>query len=362
VGSVARQGCGPLRFLISAGESTGIAARVSDSPREARFAPTSGRRTEQMSSEQSRTTVLLAFLVNVAVMVTKLGAGLLAGSTAMISEGIHSISDIGNEVFLVTSVHRSERPADTRHPFGYGAERFFWSFVAAMGIFITGGMLSLFEAYTAFTRPPGKGHWTLEYGVLGVAALLEGASLVRAVHQIRSEAASANRRPWEHVIKSSDPSVKTVASEDLIAVAGLVVAALGIGLHQLTGNGMWEGASSSLIGLLLIAAAFALARDNMSLLIGESVPTDMSEVLQSTISEHPMVSDVVELMTRYLGADEVMVAARVELIGGLSSDQIAAMSSEIDAQLRSVVSEVTQVFIDATPAGENLADEHKAAS
>ena len=174
---------------------------------------------------------------------TKLGAGLLAGSTAMISEGVHSISDVANELFLVTSVRRSERPPDSRHPFGHGAERFFWSFMAAVGIFLTGGMFSLFGRTRPSPEPPGTGRWALEYGVLGLAAALEGAS--GAGHAPDPERGGVSS-PLVLGTRGEEPgpSVKTVAREDLIAVVGLVIAAVGIGLHQLTGNGRWEGVAS----------------------------------------------------------------------------------------------------------------------
>jgi cation diffusion facilitator family transporter len=301
---------------------------------------------------ESRLTVVVALAVNVAVTVTKLVAGVISGSSAMLSEGAHSISDTVNELFLVASVSRSGRPADDRHPFGYGAERFFWALIAAVGIFVAGGGFSLFEAYRAFVSPPREGHWALEYTVLGIAAVFEGISLTRALHQVRQEAAAAGRAAFEHVVKSPDPSVKTVATEDLIAVVGIAVAVGGVALHQVTGNGRWEAMASAVIGALLVFAAFALARDNMSLLIGESVDPDLVGAIRSTVTEHPMVADVVELLTRYLGAHEIMVAVRVELVRGLTSQQIEAMSSEIDAQLRHLDGEVTQVFVDATGSEE----------
>jgi cation diffusion facilitator family transporter len=301
----------------------------------------------------SRATVALALGVNIAVTVTKITVGIIGGSSAMLSEGAHSISDSVNELFLVASVRRSERSPDERHPFGYGAERFFWSLIAAVGIFIAGGGFSLFEAYRAFTSPPGPGHWVLEYVVLALAGVFEAVSLTRAIRQIRSEAASAGRSSIEHVVKSADPAVKTVATEDLIAICGVLVAVVGVAIHQTTGNGRWEGAASAVIGVLLIVAAIALARDNMSLLIGESVVPETRDSIHDTIERHPMVDTVVELLTRYLGAHEVLVAARVQLVDGLSSTQIAGMSSEIDRQLREANAEITQVFIDATTAEES---------
>jgi cation diffusion facilitator family transporter len=275
----------------------------------------------------------------------------------MLSEGAHSVSDSVNELFLVASVRRSERSADDQHPFGYGAERFFWSLMAAMGIFTVGGGFSLFEAYRAFETPPRPGSWVLEYAVLALAAIFEGSSLIRALHQIRNEAGSVGRTPLEHITKSADPAVKTVASEDLIAIFGILVAIAGVCLHEETGNGRWEGVASAFIGVLLIIAAVALARDNLSLLIGESVAMETRSLIAETIEQHPMVETVVELLTRYLGAHEVLVAARVQLVAGLSSAEVAGMSSDIDKELRRSDAEITQVFIDATTPQESLAGE-----
>ena len=196
----------------------------------------------------SRATVALALAMNLAVTVTKVTVGAIAGSSAMLSEGAHSVSDSADELFLVASIRRSERSADERHPFGYGSERFFWSLIAAVGIFVAGGGFSLFQAFRAFTAPSRPGPWIWEYLVLASAGVFEGCSLMRALHQIRDEAASTGRSPLEHVVKSADPAVKTVASEDLIAVGGVIVAGAGIALHQITGDGRWEGVASAIIG------------------------------------------------------------------------------------------------------------------
>jgi cation diffusion facilitator family transporter len=303
-------------------------------------------------ASESRTTVAIALAANVGVTVVKIAAGIFGGSSALLSEGAHSVSDTANELFLLASVRRSDLPADSRHPFGHGAERFFWALIAAVGIFVAGGGFSLFEAYRSLVAPPGRGSWTLEYAVLAVSAVLEGTSLLRAARQVRREAGAAGRRVTEHVVKSPDPAVKTVASEDAIAVIGLVVAATGIGLHQATGNGRWEAAASAVIGLLLLFVAFVLARDNMSLLVGEAVEPDRMDAIRGALLEHPMVENVVELLTRYLGPEEVLVAVRVEVTDGHSSGDVVCMSADLDRALKALDPQLTQVFIDATTAEE----------
>jgi cation diffusion facilitator family transporter len=301
---------------------------------------------------ESRTTVVIALVANIGVTIVKIVAGVIGGSSALLSEGAHSISDTANELFLVASVRRSDLPADSRHPFGHGAERFFWALIAAVGIFVAGGGFSLFEAYRSLTAPPHSGHWTLEYAVLAASILLEGMSLLRAVRQVRREADDVGRRWAEHVVKSPDPAVKTVASEDSVAVIGVLVAAGGIALHQATGDGRWEAGASAVIGLLLLFVAFVLARDNMSLLIGEAIEPERIDAIREVVRGHPMVDNVVELLTRYLGPNEILVAARVEIADGYSSGDVERMSAEIDRALKTQDPEMTQVFIDATTAEE----------
>jgi divalent metal cation (Fe/Co/Zn/Cd) transporter len=188
--------------------------------------------------------------------------------------------------------------------------------------------------------------------VLGAAVVFEGVSLFRATSQIRREAAQAQRRLVEHVKISADPALKVMASEDSIALVGLALAATGVALHQVTGQRWWEGVAWAAIGVLLICAAVALARDSMSLLIGESVEPELVKAIDKAVSGHPMVEHLVESLTGYLGAHEVMVAVRVELVDDLTSDDIEQMSSEIDTRLRALSTEITQVFVDATTSQE----------
>ncbi|MGC1288878.1 MAG: cation diffusion facilitator family transporter, partial [Streptosporangiaceae bacterium] len=208
-------------------------------------------RSEAGGGGSTRRTVLIAGAANVIVAVAKLAAGLLTGSSAMLAEAAHSVADTLNQAFLLTSLHQGNRPADERHPFGYGQERYFWSLLAAFGIFIAGAGFSVFEGL--LTLRHGGGHsFTVAYIVLGVAFVAEGISLVRAYHQVRGEARSSDTQLIEHVRGSRDTAVKTALFEDSTAVVGLVLAAGGLLLQQLTGSPVWDGGASIAIGVLLV--------------------------------------------------------------------------------------------------------------
>jgi cation diffusion facilitator family transporter len=302
--------------------------------------------------QASRVTVLLALAMNAIIAVAKVLAGAVSGSSAMLAEGAHSVADTVNEVFLLTSLRRSRRPPDSTHPFGYGAERFFWSLLAAIGIFVSGAIFSLYQAITALTGPSGSGEhsYVLSYAVLGVAFVAEGASWIRSVVQLRREAGASDRTFFDHLRRSRDPTVKTVFSEDAAALLGIGIAATAIGLHQATGNRLWDALGAAMIAVLLTVVAFYLGRHNMALLTGQSADPRLRQELWTELMAVPEVDAVVELLTMHIGTDEILLATRLDLADGLSSDQIEDVSSQIEHQIATRHPEVTQVFLDATRA------------
>ncbi len=192
----------------------------------------------------------------------------MTGSSAMLAEAAHSTADTLNQAFLLTSVHQADRPADSGHPFGYGQERYFWSLLAAFGIFVAGAGFSVFEGLLTLHR---REHDPLiAYVVLAVSFVAEGISLLRASAQMRAEARSSGAHVLEHVRTSPDTTVKAALFEDTAALAGLVLAAAGLSLSQLTGSPVWDGASSIAIGTLLIVVAVRLGLDSRDLLIGKA--------------------------------------------------------------------------------------------
>ncbi len=206
------------------------------------------------SRDDTTRTVLIAGAANIIVMIAKLAAGILTGSSAMLAEAAHSFADTLNQVFLFTSVRQGQRPADEQHPFGYGQERYFWSLLAAFGIFIAGAGFSIFEGILSLHSKTSD--FLIAYVVLGVCAIAEGTSFIRAYGQLRGEAHRRHTHTLEHVKTSRDTTVKAALFEDTAAVIGLALAAGGLLLQQVTGNPVWDGGASIAIGVLLIVVAF----------------------------------------------------------------------------------------------------------
>jgi cation diffusion facilitator family transporter len=300
-----------------------------------------------MSSEETTGTVLVALVANLVIAVAKIGAGLLGGSSAMLAEGAHSVADTTNQVFLLTAVRRSRRPPDETHPFGYGKERFFWSLLAAVGIFVSGGVFSVYQGVHALLsgHGEGEGHFLLSYAVLGVAFVAEAVSWLRALHQVRREAEARSRSLVDHVRLSPDPTVKTVLSEDSAALAGILLAAGGIGLHQLTGAAYWDGVAAIAVGLLLCYVAFVLGRDTKELLIGEAAEPELRQALREALASYPEVNAVVEVLTMWLGPESLLVAAKVDVVDTVDGAELEEATARIEADLRRRVPVITELFL-----------------
>jgi cation diffusion facilitator family transporter len=308
---------------------------------------------ERADQRAPRRTVLIALAANASIAVAKLAAGLLSGSSAMLAEFAHSVADTMNQVFLLFSLKLGEREPDAEHPFGYGKERFFWSFLAAVGIFVAGAGFSLFEGLHRIFGPTSEeGSYGIAYAVLAFSLVAEGTSLIRAWRQTRGEA-QARRQTYVGFVRASrDPTTKTVLFEDSAAVTGVLLAFAGVALHQATGNQVFDGLASVAIGVLLAVIAVVLGRDTRKLLIGEAATPEEREAIRGIIDSRAEVDRVLELLTMALAPDRLLVAARIDLADGLSADEVEQASSEIDRELREQVPGVWQVFLDATPRSE----------
>jgi cation diffusion facilitator family transporter len=296
----------------------------------------------------TRRTVLIAGAANIVVAVAKLVAGLVTGSSAMLAETAHSAADTLNQAFLLRSVTQADRPADARHPFGYGQERYFWSLLAAFGIFIAGGGFSIFEGVLAITGKSGGGSPLVGYIVLAVAFVAEGTSFIRALRQVRGEARQRNIDVLDHVNRTPDTTVKAALFEDTAAVIGLVLAGIGLALRQVTGSEVWDGAASIAIGLLLVVVAFKLGFDSKELLIGRAADPREQKTIRSEIESTPGVDELLDLDTMHLGPDHLIVGARVALNDEVSADRVEDLADDIDRRLRERLPLVPHVFIDPT--------------
>jgi cation diffusion facilitator family transporter len=303
---------------------------------------------------ESRATVTIALVANLVIAIAKIVGGLVAGSTALLSEAAHSVADSLNEVFLLAALKRSERGADAEHPFGYGKERFFWSLLAAVGIFVTGACFSAYQGWQALSgHASGAESFPVVYAVLAVALVADATSLVKAVRQTRRTAHAQDRPLADQLRDHRDPTVRTVTAEDASAVIGVVLAAAGVAIHQATGAVAAEGVASLAIAALLAFVAYRLGRDTKGLLIGEAAHPALTETAYRYLSAQPEIDTVLALQTMQLGPDEVLLATRVDLADGLDSNGVETVSNRIKAELQDELPELTHVFVDITNATDH---------
>jgi cation diffusion facilitator family transporter len=297
--------------------------------------------------EATRRTVIIAGAANLLVGLVKLVAGILSGSSAMLAEAAHSAADTLDQVFLLTSLRQAERPADREHPFGHGQERYFWSLLAAFGIFIAGAGFSVFEGLLALSSKHNENP-VFAYVALAVAFVAEGTSFARAYWQVRGEARQGHQEVLHHVESSPDITVKVALFEDSAAMVGLVFAALGVGLTQLTGSPVWDGGASIAIGALLVAVAVKLGMDSKELLIGRAASPEMQRLIRAEIESRPGVGALLELQTMHMGPDSLIVAARIALDDDLDADEAEDLADELDRRLSEKLPLQPHVFIDPT--------------
>ncbi len=300
--------------------------------------------------------MLVALAANLVIAVAKAVGGILAGSPALLSEAAHSVADSLNEVFLLAALHRSRRPADRRHPFGYGKERFFWSLIAAVGIFVMGGCFSVFQGVEALRNGAEEklSGYVAGLIVLGVAFLAEGISLLRALHQVHKQGGVAQGM--------RDPALRTVVAEDGTAVLGVTLAMVGMALHMVTGQVVWEASASLAIGVLLVYVAYRLGREAKGQLIGEAADPEASARIRELLDAQPEIDSVEALFTMKMGLDSVLVAARVDLVPGLDSERVEEVAVRIKRSVARIVTEADQIFLDVTDRPAEEARESPAAT
>jgi cation diffusion facilitator family transporter len=262
---------------------------------------------DDKQSSSSTRTVIVAESANLAIAVAKIVAAVLTGSASMWAEAAHSVADSGNEVLLFIGLRRSSKGPDERHPFGYGQERYFWAFLAALGIFLIGGALSIGEGIRSLLLPePLESLW-VGIGVLVVSAAMEGYSWHTARKQLRADAQQRRRTVPEQLSRSSDPSATTVFLEDSAALIGLSMALVALVLHAVTGWAAWDAVGSVGIGILLIIVAFLLARRSKALLLDESAPADVLEPIRSQVAQADWIAEVRDLQAVYVGPGSLLV-------------------------------------------------------
>jgi cation diffusion facilitator family transporter len=299
---------------------------------------------------ESTLTVLVALAVNFAIAVLKLVAGVITGSAAMLAEAAHSVADTFTEALLLTALRRSARPADRAHPFGYGKDRYFWSLMAAVSIFTSGALFAFYEGFrTVFSDDHSQQSPIVGYVVLALAFVLEGVSWLRAVKQVRAEAAAAGRTLRRYLQLSDDPTVKTVFFEDTAALVGIVLAFAGLALHDVTGSAVWDGLASVLIGVLLAGVAYLLARTNQGLLIGRQADPEVVRGARELLRSAPEVEVVVDLLTMVTGTGRILLCARLDFADGLTSSDLELACVRIAGELTERLPELDEIFLEPVP-------------
>jgi cation diffusion facilitator family transporter len=308
---------------------------------------------ERPGSGESAITVVVAGVANLLIAVAKAVGAVISGSAAMLSEAAHSVADTVTEVLLFVAVRRGGKPADERHPLGYGRESYLWALLAALATFVAGAVVSVLEGVDEFLHGEEHGDVRISFIVLAVAFVIESISLLRAVRQVR-----AGARRWRMTFRSylrhtSDTTVKAVTFEDSAALAGLVLAALGLGLSEVTGNTKWDGAASVLIGVILVVVAWSLASANSSLLVGRAAVPALDRVLRAELEGTPGVDDVPLFVTTIIGPGRLIVAAKVDFADDYGADDIERVADEVERRMVARFPGVEHVFLDPTPSRPN---------
>jgi cation diffusion facilitator family transporter len=286
-----------------------------------------------------------ALAANLVIAVTKFVAAGVTGSSAMLSEGIHSLVDTGNEILLLLGLKKSRKPADVGHPFGHGKELYFWSLIVAVALFGVGGGMSVYEGITHLQHPHLLKNVAWSYGVLGCAFVSEGVSWVLSIRPLLPEIRKEGL--WKAVRTSKDPSILTVLFEDSAALAGLIVAFCGVALGQWLGTPHADSIASIVIGLILAGVALFLVYQSKRLLLGESADPAVVEDIRALARAIPAVVEVQRPLTMHLGPDEVLLNLEIDFRPDATAAQITSAIERLERDVRERHPEIGRIFIEA---------------
>jgi cation diffusion facilitator family transporter len=294
--------------------------------------------------EGSKFAVWGAIAANVAIAVIKFIVAGITGSSAMLSEGIHSLVDTGNGALLLIGLKRSQRAASREHPFGHGKELYFWSLIVAVLIFGLGGGISFYEGVLHVREPIELKDPMWNYVVLACAAVFEGASFTISLRQFNSQRTTTPI--WEALRASKDPANYTVLAEDFAALVGLAVAAIGIYLSHLLDMPQLDGVASMVIGLLLAGVAVLLIRESRGLLVGEGVKPETAEIIRTIAREEPDVQHAGPVLSMYIGAEEVLVTFDVTFDGNTPAHRVVEAIRRIEGRIRERFPKIQRIYIE----------------
>ncbi|SEA80387.1 cation diffusion facilitator family transporter [Leifsonia sp. 21MFCrub1.1] len=280
-------------------------------------------------------TVLLAFAANILVAIAKTIAAVITGSASLVAEAAHSWADAGNEIFLIQAERSAVRPRDASHPGGYGRDAYVWSLFAAVGLFTAGAVVSVMHGVQALGSTEADSDYLVGYLVLAAAFVFEGISFLQSYRQAHAKADSSGTGTFEHVFRTSNPTLRAVFAEDSAALVGLVIAFLGLLLHELTGNPFWDALGSILIGVLLAVVAVVLIERNRRFLLGQPGSDRAWQVALGALLAHPEVETVTYLHLEYVGPERFYLVAAVDLVGNDRESDVAVDLQAVEAALES---------------------------
>jgi len=293
----------------------------------------------------SKKVILAALIGNLLISITKFIAAMATNSSAMLSEGIHSVVDTGNQILLLYGLKKAKQPADEKYPFGHGKEVYFWSFVVAILIFAVGSGVSIYEGIHQILNPEPVKNPMINYVVLGVAMIFEGAAWAFAFKEFRK--VKGNWGYIEAVQRGKDPSLFVVLFEDSAAMMGLIVAFIGVFLVHMTGILYFDGIASLIIGFILAGTASWLAYETKSLLIGESANTAVIEGIRNILSENDIVEHTNEVLTMHMGPDFILVNLSLEFKDSARTSDLESTIAILDQKIKKAFPEVKRIFIEA---------------
>lgn len=288
---------------------------------------------DESSGGESTTTVVVAFFANLAISVAKTLVAMVTGSASMLAESAHSWADTGNQVLLFIADKRGRRPANESHPLGYGREAYMWSLMAAFGLFTAGAVVSVWNGVTKLSASGEDVSYTWAYVVLGLAFLFEGVSFLQAFRQTSREAKELERDVIEHALQTSDPTLRAVVAEDSAALVGLVVAALGVFLHQLTGDPVYDAIGSIVVGLILGVVAILLINQNRRFITGQESDPKLRRLTIERLKQLPDVSRVAYLRMEFVGPRQTLLVASVDLEGDQPESRVAYRLRALEQEL-----------------------------
>ncbi len=294
--------------------------------------------------EGSRKAIIAAFFANAGIAVAKFVGFLLTGASSMLAESVHSFADSSNQGLLLLGGKRARRGADTEHPFGYGRERYFWSFVVALVIFSLGSLFALYEGISKLRHPHALESVPIAVGILIVAIALETYSLRTAIKE--SNHVRGEQGWWEFIRHAKIPELPVVLLEDIGAEVGLILALVGIGLAEVTGDARFDAMGTLAIGVLLAVIAVILMIEMKGLLIGEGAAPDVVQKIRGAIEGDPSVRRLIHMRTQHLGPDELLVGAKLELDATLGFAQVADALNRVETSVRAVVPEARVMYLE----------------